>query len=144
MSCKAIINTFNSGTQAVAVGGTIALGSISQRFGKKSCGNNCGDYILNLNGNGIAATERGFYKVNVSVTAAPTAAGTVTVTMFNNGVAVPGATASGSVTTANNPTNVSFPADIYVPCSGPAANLTLVLTGTASNVTNVAVTVEKV
>lgn len=140
MSCKAIINTFNSGTQAVAVGGTIALGSISQRFGR----NNCGDYILSLNGNGIAATERGFYKVNVSVTAAPTAAGTVTVTMFNNGVAVPGATASGSVTTANNPTNVSFPADVYVPCSGPAANLTLVLTGTASNVTNVAVTVEKV
>lgn len=143
MSCKAIINTFNSGTQSVAVGGTIALGSISQRFGRKTCGNNC-EYILSLNGNGIAATERGFYKVNASVTAAPTAAGTVTVTMFNNGVAVPGATASGSVTTANNPTNVSFPADIYVPCGGPAANLTLVLTGTASNVTNVAVTVEKV
>lgn len=143
MSCKAAINTFNSGTQAVAVGGTIALGSISQRFGRKSCNNNCGDFILGLNGNGIAATERGFYSVNVSVTAAPTAAGTVTVTMFNNGVAVPGATASGSVTTANNPTNLSFPADIYVPCSGPAANLTLVLTGTASNVTNVAVTVEK-
>lgn len=143
MSCKAAINTFNSGTQAVALGGTIALGASSQQFGKKSCDRNCGDYILRLNGNGITAAERGFYKANVSVTAAPTAAGIVTVTMFNNGVAVPGATASGSVSTANNPTNLSFTADIYVPCSGPAANLTLVLTGTASNVTNVAVTVEK-
>lgn len=144
MSCKAAINTFNSGTQAVALGGTIALGAAPQQFGKKSCDRNCSDFILRLNGNGITAAERGFYKVNVSVTAAPTAAGSVTVTMFNNGVVVPGATASGSVSTANNPTNLSFPAIIYVPCSGPAANLTLVLTGTASNVTNVAVTVEKI
>lgn len=130
---KSAIYTANTTTQAVAVGGTIALGSIIRRFG-------CS---VNLNGNGINLKDGGYYDVDVSVTAAPTAIGTVTVTLFRNGVAVPGATASAAVSTANNPVNLSIAALVRENCCGDDSTLTIVLTGTASSVTNVGVVVEK-
>ena len=131
---KSAIYTANTTTQAVAIGGTIALGSIIRRFG-------CS---VNLNGNGINLKDSGYYDVDVSVTAAPAAIGTVTVTLFRNGVAVPGATASAAVSTANNPVNLSIAASVRENCCGDDSTLTLVLTGTASSVTNVGMVVEKI
>lgn len=130
---RSAIYVANTGAQSVAVGGTIGLGGIVRRFG-------C---AVDLNGNSINATEQGYYDVNVSVTAAPTVAGTVTATLFNNGVAVPGATASASVSTAGNPLNLSFESIVRVPCCGSSAALSVILTGTAATVSNVAVVVEK-
>ena len=131
---KSAIYTANTTAQTVAAGGTIALGSIIRRFG-------CS---VNLNGNGINLKDGGYYDVDVSVTAAPAAVGTVTVTLFRNGVAVPGATASAAVSTANNPVNLSITALVRENCCGDDSTLTLVLTGTASSVTNAAVVVEKI
>lgn len=134
MSCKSAIYTVNTGTQNVAAGGTLMLGSIIRRFG-------CS---VNLNGNGINLKEPGYYDVKASITAAPTAIGTVTVTLFRNGVAVPGATASAAVSTANNPVTLPIAALVRENCCGDDSTLTLVLTGTAANVTNVAVVVERI
>lgn len=134
MSCKSAIYTANTSTQAVAVGGTLMLGSIVRRFG-------CS---VNLNGNGINLKEAGYYDVKVSITAAPTAIGTVTATLFRNGVAIPGATASAAVSTANNPISLPIAALVRESCCGDDSTLTLVLTGTAANVTNVAVVVVKI
>lgn len=134
MSCKSAIYTANTTTQPLFVGNTIALGSIIRRFG-------CS---VNLNGNGINLKEPGYYDVKASITAAPTAVGTVTVTLFRNGVAVPGATASASVSTANNSVALPIAALVRENCCGDDSTLTLVLTGTNSNVTNVAVVVERV
>jgi hypothetical protein len=133
MSCKSAIYTANTSPQSVASGGTIALGSVQRRFGDS----------IRLNGNGITLAERGYYDVDVSVTAAPLVAGTVVVSLYSNGVAVPGAVASGSVTTAGNPVSLSFPAIIRVACCGNPPVLTLTLTGNASTVTNAAVSVAK-
>lgn len=130
---KSAIYVANTGAQAVAVGGTLSLGSIIRRFG-------C---AVDLVGNGVNLTAPGYYAVNVSVTAAPTAIGTVTATLFDNGVAVPGATASAAVSTANNPVNLSFESLVRVLCNGGSGSLSVVLTGTAANVTNVAMVVEK-
>ena len=132
MSCKSGLYTVNTSTQSVAVGGTIALGSAVRRFG-------CG---ANLNGNGINLTAAGYYAVDVSVTAQPTAAGTVTVSLYSNGVAVPGATASVTAA-AGDAAVLSFPAMIRILCDGNASTLTLVLSGEASTVTNVATVVTK-
>ena len=134
MSCKSAIYTANTGTQAATVGSTLMLGSVIRRFG-------CS---VNLNGNGINLKEAGYYDVKASITAAPTAIGTVTATLFRNGVAVPGATASAAVSTANNPVALPITALVRENCCGDDSTLTLVLTGTAANVTNVAVVVEKV
>ena len=133
MSCKSAIFTANTGAQSVAVGAVIPLGSIVRRFG-------C---CVNLNGNGINLTESGYYDVAASITAAPAAAGTVTATLFRNGVAVPGATASAAVSTAGNPANLSIAALVREPCCADGSTLTLVLTGAAATVSNVALVVEK-
>jgi hypothetical protein len=130
---RSVIYVANTGAQIVEVGGTISLGGIVRRYG-------CG---IDLNGNAINVTDSGYYDVNVSVTAEPTAAGTVTATLFSNGVAVPGATASASVGTAGDPLNLSFETVVRVPCCGSSDALSVILTGSASTVTNIATVVEK-
>lgn len=130
---KSAIYTANSATQAVAIGGTLALGSIIRRFG-------C---AVNLNGNGITLSDPGYYDVDASIVVAPTAAGTVTVTLFQDGVAVPGATASATTTAAADAVTLNIPALVRVMCNSNSI-LTLVLTGAASSVTNVAFVVEKI
>lgn len=137
MSSKSAIFTANTNPQTVPVGGTLALGSIVRRYG----GN------LNLNGNSITingCNDAGYYDVKASITAAPAAAGTVTATLFRNGVAVPGATASAAVTTAGNPVNLSIVALVREFCCGDDSALTLVLTGATATVSNVAVVAERV
>lgn len=132
---KAAIYTVNQGAVAVAAGGIIPLGSINRRFGCK-CNN-----ALNLNGNGITINEAGYYDVDISVTATATAAGNVTVTLFKDGVAVPGATATA--TAAANGT-VALPiAPLVRQMCGSGSTLTLVLTGTAATINNVAFKVIK-
>ena len=76
-------------------------------------------------------------------TAAPTAAGTVTASLFRNGVAIPGATASAAVSTAGNPVTLSIAALVREFCCGDDSALTLVLSGAAATVSNVAVVVER-
>lgn len=137
MSCKSALFTANTNPQTVAVGSTLALGSMVRRYG----GN------LNLNGNSIVingCNDAGYYDVKASITAAPTAAGTVTVALLRNGVPVPGATASAAVSTAGNPVNLSIVALVREFCCGDDSALTLVLTGAAATVSNVAVVAERV
>ena len=134
MSCKSAIYTANTGAQAVAVGGTISLGSIIRRFG-------CG---VNLNGNGIVIDREGYYDVAASVTVAATAAGAVTVTLLRDGVAVPGATATGTAAAAGDSVNLSIDALVrQAGCCAGGSTLTLVLTAGAGTVNNVALKVIK-
>ena len=81
MSCKSAIYTVSTAVQAVVAGNSLSLGSTIRRFGCSTT----------LSGNAIALNAPGYYDVDVSVTAIPTAAGTVSVTLFQDGVAVPGA-----------------------------------------------------
>ena len=73
----------------------------------------------------------------------PVAAGTVSVTLFQDGVAVPGAVASATTTAATNSVNLSLSAMVRVLNGSNVSNLTLVISGAASSVTNVAVVVDK-
>ena len=134
MSCKSLIYTAMQTPTAVAVNGIIPLGTIVRRYG---C--NC-----NLNGNGISINGSGYYDADVSVTAAPTAAGTVTVQLLKDGVAIPGATASATVATAGDSVTLAFPASVRLGCCSTGSVLTLLLTGVASTVNNAAVRVEKI
>lgn len=128
MSCKSAIYVANTGAQVLQIGSTISLGSIIRRYG-------C---AVNLNGNGITIDERGYYDVDASVIATAAAAGTVTVTLLRDGVAVPGAVASATAAAAGT---VALPITALVRqacgCSG-GSTLTLVLGGTAATINNVA------
>ena len=130
------IYTVNQSAQVVPVNGTISLGSINRRFGCK-CNN-----ALDLNGNGITINEAGYYDVDISVTATATAAGNVTVTLFKDGVAVPGATATATAAAAGT---VALPITPLVrQMCGSGSTLTLVLTGTAATVNNASVKIIRV
>ena len=131
---KSAIYVVNSGAQSVPVDGTIGLGGVVRRFG-------C---AIALSGNSVTIDEAGYYDINVSITAEPTVAGTITVTLFNNGVAVPGATASATAAAAGDPVNLSFQSVLRVFCGANTGSLTLVLTGGAANITNSAIVVNKI
>lgn len=133
MSCKSALYAALQTPTAVAVDGVIPLGSIIRRYGCDA----------NLNGNAVNITNAGYYDVDVSVTVAPTAAGTVTATLVKDGVAIPGATASAAAA-AGAPTVLSFPALVRQACCASGSALTLVLSGAAATVTNVALRVQRI
>lgn len=135
---KAGIYTVNSGAQAVAVGGTINLGAINRRFGRACC-----EAIIDLNGSGITLNEPGYYDVDVAVTALPTAAGPVTIAVFQDGVAVPGSTNTTTAAAAGNPVNVVSLPLVRVRC-GAASNLSVVLVNGAGTIANISVKVLKI
>lgn len=132
---KSAIYTVNSSAQNVAVNGTINLGTVNRRFGPN----------LNLSGDAISISGAGYYDIDASITVAPTAIGVVTVTAFKDGIAIPGATASANVAAANTAVNLSINALVReaCPCCDGLSNISFVLTGTASSVTNMAVVIEK-
>lgn len=78
-----------------------------------------------------------------AVTVTPAAAGTVTVTLYKDGVAVPGATASATAA-ANGTVDLSIPALVRQVCCAEGSALTLVLAGAAATVNNVALRVQRI
>lgn len=133
MSCKSAIYTAMQTPTAVSAGGVIPLGSLVRRYG-------CD---ISLNGNAVNITSPGYYDIDASITATLTAAGTVTVTLYKDGAAVPGATAS--VTGAASGTvDLNIPALVRQACCAVGSALTLVLTGAASTINNVGLRVQRI
>lgn len=131
---KSLIQTTNQSQQNVAVNSIISLGSVLRRYG-------CN---LRLSGNGIEVTGEGYYKIDSNVSVSPTAAGPVTVALYNNGVQIPGAIAYGSVSTAGNPITLPLETTIRQACCCDSAdNITCVLLEGAGVVDNISVRVEK-
>lgn len=138
MSCKSALYAAMQTPSAVAVGGVIPLGSLIRRYG-------CD---LSLNGNAVNITggtqSAGYYDVDASLTVAPAAVGTVTVTLFKDGVAVPGATASATAAAASDALDLNITALVRQVCCAEGSALTLVLTGAAASVDNVALRVQRI
>lgn len=133
MSCKSALYAAMQTPTAVAVDGVIPLGSLIRRYG-------CD---VALNGNAVNITGAGYYDVDASVTVSPAAAGTVTITLYKDGVAVPGATASETAA-ANGTVDLNIPALVRQVCCAAGSALTLVLAGAAATVNNVALRVQRI
>lgn len=86
-----MIYTANTSGVTPAIGSTVPVGSIIRRKG------NC----IDASGSAINLREPGYYAVAISATLTAAAVGTVTLNLQQNGVNVPGATDSVSITTAN-------------------------------------------
>lgn len=133
---RSAIYTANTSNQLVAVDNEINLGSIIRRYG-------CN---LDLSGSTIRVAGEGYYDFKVSVTAAPAAEGEVTITLYKNNVPITGATATETVAAAGDSANLAINCLIRENCAicdGPS-NITLVLSGSQSNITNVALTAQKI
>ena len=129
---KSVIFSALTAPAAVAVGDVIPLGPIVRRYGP----------CLDQTGNVITVAEKGYYNVDVSVTAAATAAGEITVTLLDNGVPVTGATASVTAAAADDLVNLKITGVVRVFCDG-SQRLAVVLGGTDTTINNMAVVVEK-
>lgn len=124
-----LIYTANTTAQTVPVGGTVNLGGIKRRTG-------C---ALSMSGNTITMHKSGYYDVYVGITATPTAIGTVTATLYQDGVPVSGATASATVAATETAVSLAFPAVVRLCGECCTSNLTIVMSGVETAVNNVAV-----
>ena len=131
---KSLIQVSNQSTQTVAEDSIISLGSVLRRFG---C--NC-----RLSGNAIEIIGSGYYTIDCAVTISPSAAGDVTVALYDNGVQIPGAIATGSVAATDDFVTLPIVTTIRQMCCESADNITCVLVTGDGNVTNVSLRVEKV
>ena len=131
---KSLIYTANTSGATPAVGSTVPVGSIVRRKG--GC--------IDASGSAINLREPGYYAVAISATLTAADVGTVTLNLQQNGVNVPGATASVAITTAGTQVeNVAIVAIIRVLCCGDSA-LTISVGGTtAPTISNLAITVTR-
>lgn len=129
---KSLIQVANQSNVVVGTNSIIPLGSVQRRYG-------CN---LRLSGNGIEVAGAGYYTIDASVSISPTAAGPVTVAVYNNGVQIPGVVAY-TTGTAGDPISVSLNGTIRQMCCDSVDNLTLVLIEGTGTVNNVSMRVEK-
>lgn len=134
MSCKSAIYTVNTSVGTIPINGVIPVGGVIRRFGRN----------LDVSGNGITACGEGYYNVGVNVSLAPSVVGGVSVTLYKDGVPVPGATAIATNTAVGNTVNLNIRALIRNKCCDSNSEVTVVLGGAASAITNIGVVVEKV
>ena len=129
---KSLIQTVNQTSQAIEENGIVSLGSVLRRYG---C--NC-----RLTGNAIELVGQGYYVVDVDVSVSPTAAGAVTVALYNNNVQVPSAIAYGTGE-ADSPLTLTISTTIRQMCCDSADSLTVVLLEGAGQVVNISARVVK-
>lgn len=131
---KSLIQTANQSPQTVAANGIIAPGSVLRRYG---C--NC-----RLSGNALEISGEGYYKITGAVSVTPTAAGPVTVALFEDGVQIPGAIAYGAVSTAGNSVTLPLVTTIRQGCCcDGASSITCVLIEGAGTVRNYSLRIVK-
>lgn len=134
---KSLIQVANTSIQAVtpATGSPaiVSLGNTIRRYG-------CN---LRQNGNSIEENGEGYYEIEGNITVAPTAVGTVTVALFENGEVMPGSQVSGSVPTATNPVTLSLFATSRIPCCGNSSNISVGVIAGVGNVQNVTLRIVK-
>lgn len=134
----------NTTAQTLAIGGTINMGAAIRRYG---CVRGTSTPFANTNGTTTTLSSCGkspaYFDVDAAFVVIPTAAGTVTITAFQDGVAIPGATASATVAAAATSVTLPLVFGVRLNTGVTSSNITYVLTGAASSVTNAAQTVSK-
>ena len=118
---------------SILADGIIPLSTIARRR----------SYAIQQSNDSILLNAPGYYKVSLNITFTAPEAGDVTVELRQDGVAVPGATATETITTATTEVRtISFDAIVRVPCCSAPSTLTFVNTGVAISSSNIAVNVE--
>ena len=129
---RSLIYTVNGNPQEVIADGAVSLGTVIRRYG-------CN---LALSGDGIVARGAGYYTIDGSLTVVPTAAGEITATMYRDGVAIPGATATVTAAAAGDYVALPIVGVVRETCCDSASTITCALSA-AAGVTNVAMKIEK-
>ncbi len=105
-----LIGLKNTGSQTVLADGSISIGSVYRKYCKK---NQCGTSTFALANNGVTLQQQGIYHVTATLVGTGTEAGDVTVQLLENGVAIPAALSTETITTANTEFR-TFVIDYYI------------------------------
>lgn len=132
---KAFAFIANNTAQTLTSGATVVPGTAQHGFGCSGCG-----YTVQVSGSNINLRSTGYYNVEVGATVTDSAAGNVTLALYQDGNLI--AQGSEAIATASDPASISFPAGVKVNCSSV---LTLVITASAGNpsVNNIYTTITK-
>lgn len=144
-----LLGTRNGTTQALTTGASVNLGEVYRKFCRK---NSCGLKAFEFNGSSISLQHSGIYHITATMTFTAPVAGVVIFQLTENGVAIPSALASETITTATTEV-ASTTIDFYVLVDSGCVlgnpttlikNVGITNTGVASTLTNVVFNVEKV
>lgn len=133
MCNNSLIYMITPTTATVESGGVLPLSTIARRRNRS----------ISSETDSVLLGAPGYYKVTATVTFTAPEAGTVTVQLRKDGVAVPGITASTTITTADTEVRtLTLSGIVRVPCCGDAVSLSLVNTGVAITTSNISFDVE--
>lgn len=128
---KSIVYASNSSAQTVVAGGTVNFGTADRRYG-------CNCY---MSGGNAITRGCGYYAIDANITFLAGAAGTATLTLYKDGVAIPGATQSLTVA-ADTTYAFAVPAVVRNLCDCENV-ITAIITGVATTVNNAAIRIVK-
>jgi len=126
---KNVLYAANTSTQSVAAGSIVNFGNIVRR-------NGC---AIGMSGGNPTCQGIGFYDVDVSLTF--TGTGTITFTIYKDGNAIPGATAT-ITGVADTTYSVCIPAT-FRDCCCFNSTITVEVSGVTASVSNASIRVEK-
>lgn len=144
-----ILGLKNTTTQTVPINGIINLGTVYRKNCKRT---RSGLPTYVTNGSSVTLNGTGFYHITATAVGSGTAAGVLTAQLYENGVAIPGAISSSTITTADTEIR-SLTIDYYIKVDSECIlgtwavspkTLTLVNTGVEATYTSVVFNVEKV
>lgn len=137
MSCNSLIDVATTTSTSVLAGGTIPFATVVRRRGRE----------IGQAGSAVAISDCGsnFYLVSVTATFTAPATGVVELTLQQNGSSIVGGTASTTISTASDEVrSLSFTAIVRTFNNANLVDtLTLVNTGVAITLSNVAMSVIK-
>lgn len=143
-----LIGTKNFTSQDVIANGIINLGAVYRRY----CRRINGVRTFDFDGNNVVLQQSGMYHITVTAVASGAEAGDITLTLFENGVAVPGIFSTQTITTPDTELRTLI-IDYYVLVDSTCVlgnsavvqkAITLVNTGVEATYSNIVVNVEKV
>lgn len=91
-----LLGTKNSASQDVLTGGLVNLGQTYRRYDKKG---SCGFRAFEFSGSSISLQHTGIYHITALITFTGTVAGDFTFQLVEDGIAIPGAIATETITT---------------------------------------------
>lgn len=133
MSCKSAIYAVNSATQNLAVNDNVNFGQIVRRFGDN----------LNLSAGSVVEIGTGYYKhtAHFNVLGGATA-GDLVITLYENGMPIPGAVATQSIGTGYE-YSITIPAITRLNCCQEKA-ITAVISGVPVIVNSASILTERI
>lgn len=133
MSCKSAIYAVNTSAVAIPEGGNYQPNTIIRRFGQ----------CCQMANNAMELNGQGYYDVAVTATVIGTVAGNVTMTVYQDGAAVPGMNATQTIKAVGDTVTLGTSGIVRVYCGKNSSTLTVVIGGQAVTGSNLAIDITK-